>query len=262
MYKIAICDSNTETRTDIAKMISTHSKAKELSVSTVESCEELCDIIMNGKSFDLIILAVSSGRMSGIRLGQILRSELNDSTTQILYIADKEECTIQLFELHPLNLIVKPIDQNKLYACIDEGMSLSNSVDGCLGFTANHIEYMIPFREIRFVESRNKHIIVHSIRGDYSFYGKLDEVCCSADFIRIHKSYLVNSCYVRLMKADSVELDCKTALPISRTYRKLIRSNICALNTQNEKPLLMHSETARINRMDHLKLGSSSRVMT
>ena len=226
MYKIAICDEDLHIKEEIIQMLCQHHMASELYVTAVDSCEELCDMIMNGRYFDLIVLSVMSDSMNGIRLGRKLRSKLHNYTTQLLYISDESDCALQLFDLHPLNFIVMPVRQTKLYECLDDAMRLMRDCDGCLYFTVNHIDHMIPYRDIFFLESSNKRIIVHTKDGDLMFYGKLDEVCCPADFVRIHKSYLVNCGYVRRLKFDSLALDSTVELPISRAYRKNVRDNL------------------------------------
>lgn len=222
LYKIAVCDDDKNMRDSIAAMLGSHNRASELAITYTESCEDLLDMLMDGRSFDLIIIDIMSGRMDGIRLGRTLRLELNNNMTQILYISDEQHHAMQLFDLRPLNFMVKPLSRRKLLSCVDTAMELCSSADGCLDFAINHTEYMIPFREIRFVESSNKQVIVHSVSGDFSYYGKLDEVNVSEDFVRIHKSYLVNSRYVRLLRSDSVSLDGEV-LPISRSYRRAVR---------------------------------------
>lgn len=223
MYKIAVCDDDRSVRVGIAEMLREHERSYEFSVTPVEGGEELRDMIMDGRSFDLIILDSRLKGCDGIRLGHLLRKRLRNSATQLLFIAYESSCALRLFDLRPLNFIPKPVSRAKLYECIDCALSIMHGSGGNLDFTVNRTEYMIPFREIRYIESNNKQLTVHCLGGDYDYYGKLDEVAVPQDFIRIHQSYLVNSSFVRRLRSISLALDCGTELSISRFYRRQVR---------------------------------------
>ncbi|QAT43903.1 LytTR family DNA-binding domain-containing protein [Aminipila luticellarii] len=61
--------------------------------------------------------------------------------------------------------------------------------------------------------------------GHKQFYGKLSEIekRTSSDFIRIHKSYLVNKHYISEYNYGSIKLLNGQVLSITRIYRSEIR---------------------------------------
>lgn len=223
MYKIAVCDDEAKIRKELVAMLKKHPKQEEFSITIAECCDDLCDMLMDGKNFDLIILDIMSDGMNGIELGRKLRTELGNGLTQIVFISSEQGYAMELFEFRPLNFLVKPIIQKNLFSSVDMAMELAAGIEGNLCFAMNRTEHMIPFREIRYIESRNKQLIIHSLHADSTFYGKLNTLQVPSDFVRIHKSYLVNRHFVRMLRFDSLELDCGTELPISRAYRKAVR---------------------------------------
>lgn len=223
MYKIAVCDDEAKIRDVLVRLLQRYPKSEELSITVAECCDDLCEMLMDGLNFDLIILDIMSDGMNGIELGRKLRTELGNALTQIVFISSEQGYAMELFEFRPLNFLVKPIIPKKLYSCIDTAMELAAGLEGNLCFAINRTEYMVPLREIRYIESRNKQLTVHTLHGSNTFYGKLNTLQVSSDFVQIHKSYLVNRHFVRLLRFDSLELDCGTELPISRAYRKALR---------------------------------------
>ena len=229
MYKIAVCDDEAKIRKTLVKMLENHPRAEEFSVTVSECCDDLYDMLVNGRSFDLIILDIMSDGMNGIEFGRRLRNEWKNSLTQMIYISSEQGYAMELFEFRPLNFLVKPIAQKKLLECVDQAMELAAGMEGNLSFSMNRTEHMIPLRQIRYIESNDKLLIVHDVQEENIFYGKLNALEVPADFVRIHKSYLVNSNYVRQLRFDSLMLDCGTELPISRAYRKQVRDCFAAM---------------------------------
>lgn len=45
-------------------------------------------------------------------------------------------------------------------------------------------------------------------------------------FLRIHQSFLVNTLYVRRIQYDRLTLDDGTELPISQSYRRVVRGRL------------------------------------
>ena len=48
----------------------------------------------------------------------------------------------------------------------------------------------------------------------------------SSFFLRIHQSFLVNTLYVRRIQYDRLTLDDGTELPISQSYRRVVRGRL------------------------------------
>ncbi|MDR1773981.1 MAG: LytTR family transcriptional regulator DNA-binding domain-containing protein [Clostridioides sp.] len=80
---------------------------------------------------------------------------------------------------------------------------------------------------IKFFQIKSRIIKIHTINGKIeTFYGSMDELDkeLSGDgFVRIHKSYLVNSKYVKQFSHNKVLLYDESELPVSRTFSKSAR---------------------------------------
>ena len=226
MFKIAVCDNEPEVITHIRKILSGHIHANEFEIRSFSAGETLCAVLHAGEMFDLIILNIELPGLNGVQVGNFLRETLQDSLTQILYISGKEQYAHDLFDVRPLNFLVKPIKPEKLLACLDQAVELRLDRAPVVTFTANKIDYIVPLREIRYFESYNKQIIVHTIKCNYYYYGKIDKLELHAGFLKIHQSFLVNYRFIRSLSYDSLTLDDGTILSISQPYRKIIRASL------------------------------------
>ena len=66
--------------------------------------------------------------------------------------------------------------------------------------------------QIRYIESNAHQLLIHTISGEVALYEKLDvyEKKLHKDFLRVHKSFLVN-------EMKEVTLQDGTVLPVSKT---------------------------------------------
>ena len=85
----------------------------------------------------------------------------------------------------------------------------------------------VPLREIFFFEAREKRIFLRQEHQELNFYDTLSnlEKTLSEDFIRCHKSYLVNRKHILTVdwKAQLIQLSDQIAVPISRNYRGRVK---------------------------------------
>lgn len=237
MFPIAICDDEATACAELKRLLGLHEKTAEFLIYEFHSGEELYGSICAGLTFNLIILDIGLKAMDGVTVGTLLRDQLKDRATEILYISGKQGYAMQLFDLRPLNFLTKPLDEEKFLRCIDTAIELTERNLPCLAFTVQKAIYRVPYRDIRYIESKNKNVIVHAINGEYIFAAKLAEIekeLPVQEFIRIHHSFLIHKLYIRRMKYEQLILDDETALSISQPYRQIVREQLFQMFLRKE----------------------------
>ena len=96
--------------------------------------------------FDILFLDIELGFETGIEVGAKIRSNLKNETMQIVYVSAKEEYAIQLFDIRPMNFLVKPINYKKLAFVLDEYERL-------FGFKSRFFTYNIGKRQYKINEN-------------------------------------------------------------------------------------------------------------
>lgn len=229
MYHIAVCDDEDAIRSQIIRVLKQHPSHNEFTVWEFASGEELIDSLRNGATYFLIILDIELKQTNGIEVGRYLREERKDHMTQVLYISAYEQYAMDLFDVRPLNFLIKPIDESRLSSCVTQAMELAPDLDACLTVFINKQALRIPMRSIRYLESYNKCLTIHTTEGDYKCSQRLNEVLTRLpypDFFQIHQSFAVNDRYVRHIRYDKLTLDNGVELSISQNYRKQVRELI------------------------------------
>ena len=73
-------------------------------------------------------------------------------------------------------------------------------------FRAQGILYVIPLREIIYLEQRKRQVLLYAEQGEYLFYATVQECMVQLDgrFVRCHRSFILNWEQVRSMGSDRI----------------------------------------------------------
>ena len=230
MYQIGVCDDDEIVREQVLRLLSGHPDCGKFRISVYRSGEELLESMEDGQRFDLLILDISLGVRSGVEIGRYIRETLRDNRVQILYISASTRHVLKLFDVRPLNFLIKPLNEKKLLDCVTKALELSSGREEMLTIHPSKQIWRIPLWEIRYLESYNRRLTIHTIHEDVVCGQKLDEVMRELpypEFFRIQHSFAVNAGHVRRIQYDKLVLDDGTELSISQAYRKQVKDLMC-----------------------------------
>lgn len=222
MLCIAICDDEEIFCSQLERELLNSAGQEKLNIEVFYSCEKLYEELQKGTYFDLIFLDIEFQFMNGVDMGKRIREELENERVQIVYVSGRESYAMELFEVRPMNFLIKPISPEAVRACVEKAGKLADTYDLYFEYKAGAAYFRIPYGEILYFESDNRKIRIHTRHGVNELYGKLDdtEQAAPAEFLRIHQSYLVNRMYITYWKAAEVILLNRESLPVSKGYRK------------------------------------------
>ena len=230
MYRIGICDDDKILCGELEEML--YRAAEDLSVKAeVEvwySGESLLSDLQKGTSLELLFLDIELVQQNGVAVGSFIRNEMADMETHIVYISGRESYAMQLFRIQPLDFLIKPISADRLREVVDRSLKQRQNTSLCFEYQKGGSVFRIPTKDIVCFMSEDKKIRAVTRTGQEAFYGKLKKIAedLPPDFMMIHQSYIINRRYVREYAYDAVTMLDGTVLPISKPYRKEIRSKI------------------------------------
>lgn len=235
MFKIAICDDNKLLCTQIEKQIDEFFSTELINydIEVFFSGEEILSNLSEKEKYDLIFLDIELDRINGIHVGRYIREELLDDNTQIAFISAKSSYALDLFQVRPINFLIKPIAKDQIFKIIEKTLELQGRQTKFFCYKSERTEKRVSFRDILYFSSEGKKIFLHMKNGKDYFYGKLcDLTVPSEDFLCIHKSFIVNRHCVIQFRFDRVLLSNSEELPISRIYRKEVRKQLNLLQRE------------------------------
>ena len=228
MFKIAVCDDVASVCNELKTMIMDMKNdliCKEITIDTFYSGEALIDNIKEENLYDLIFLDIELGKINGVEVGHIIRKQMEDYVTKIIYISSKDIYDRQLFDVQPLHFLKKPIDSKKVFDDIQLAMKISEKENRNFEFKSFRNTIKVPYRDILYFESRGRKVFLMGTKNNYTFYGNINslEEVLPKFFIYPNRSYFVNYEFVTCFKFEELIMTDGSIIPISRNKRKEIR---------------------------------------
>jgi len=235
MLHIAVCDDETNIGAKLERsLIDILSKLNiKYEIDVFFSGVEFIKAMETGSHFDLIFLDIefTQNEINGVEVGRHIRNVHKNHLASIVYISWENKYAMQLFDIQPLNFLVKPLQYEKIDEVIRKFLTIAGFMSGEFTYKAGHNSFKVLIRDIVYIESNDRKLILHLSGGKKEdFYGSLktayEEQLKKFDFLFIHNSYVVNYDYISALKIDQVILlDGVTSLPISKHRKNDVRAH-------------------------------------
>ena len=186
-------------------------------IDMVDNVESAVDLISRSPDFFLVDIRLSNNS-NGISLGE----KLNKHRIPFIYITANNEIDVikRAASTKPQTYITKPFNERDVIAAVEviRGQ-YSSSVFFNVLTPKGKVE--IPLNEILYFEADGSYTKIVTADQTYLKRVSLKEILdnVTIDFIRIHRSYIVNVQQITSRKANSVFIG-ETELNISRSYKK------------------------------------------
>lgn len=229
MIRIAICDDKKYICTQLKDiLVGLGLKLlEEIDIDIFYSGEELYEAVSKDVYYHIIFLDIELEIMDGIEVGNKIRNQLFNESTQIIYISGKDSYAMELFKVRPLDFIIKPLDNEKIEKALVLALRLIDKSKGNFKYKFESSTYNLLIKDILYFESKNRQVKIYTQNGIKEFYGTLIDTFDKVkdyDFVKIHKSYLINYNHVIKFEYHQVTMSDKQVLPISQSNRKDFRA--------------------------------------
>lgn len=224
MIRIALCDDNSTYIDELYKIISTVCTSENIDVEIIKfTCgEDLLNFYKNKKNcFDIVILDILMNGINGIETAKSIRSF--DLSVPIMFVTSSKEYALDSYDVSAFSYILKPFDfktiKSKLLTLIDIVYANKNNI---LSIKSNQDIYTISLSETVYFESNLRKVNVYdSSKNVISFYSKLSNIekdIFDHNFIRCHRSFLVNLSYIKNIIGSNIITTTGSTIPISQKY--------------------------------------------
>lgn len=221
---IAICDDIAEDIKRLSEALYAYDASFKI-ISYTDGQALLDDFLDCKHATDILFLDICMPGMDGIKTAERIRNEKKD--VKIIFITSSNEYYPQAYEVFAFNYILKPLDSDKLYRILDQALDelkRESNQKICISYKSR--VYSIDYRDILYIESRDKFILFHKTDGGtLQCYGKLDTIekeLPPESFIRCHKSFIANTSHITEMGGNYFGIG-QVVISISKKYLKLAR---------------------------------------
>lgn len=201
----------------------------------------LCELEQTG-NMEIIFLDIQMAGINGVETAKAIRKR--DTRVVLIFVSSYDQYCKELIEIQPFAFIDKPISESRINQVLDYAVKTRLMVGESFCFSAHRIQYNIPLSEIRFFQSDRRIIRIDTLHTstlteEYIFYGKLEKVeetinkTC-VKFLRIRKSFLVNTHYIVEYAANKVVLDNGMILEIGKNYKETVKKYYLTMLKERE----------------------------
>ena len=235
MIRIGICEDVPEELHRQARMVQgvMAKLSKNSKLFAFQSGEDLLFEMDVSGNMDIVFLDIEMQGIDGIKTAEAIRQK--DTRAVLVFVSAHEQYFKAMIDVHPFAFISKPVSEKRVGEVLEKILSTEVTLDDCYSFSYHKKQYRIPLAEIRYFQSDKRMIYVDTIHESiltdgYQFYGKLEDVeeaigGMNIKFIRVRKSFLVNSQYIMEYAADKVVMDNRLIVEISKNYKENVRSH-------------------------------------
>lgn len=235
--RIAVCDDEEVQQNLLKKYLEEWALRNHIPMDAVlfPSAEAFLFAWEDDKNYDLLILDIEMGKISGMELAGNIRRQ--DDDIPILFVTGYDKYMAQGYEVSALHYLLKPIHKEKFFAVMDKLKQKGKPEEKLLFQTDNGV-ISLPVSKIWYVEARAHQCILYTAEEEYTLHSSIGEMTryleSRKELIRCHRSYLVNIQHIASIIKSELILDDKRSLPISRSEQKKVNQAFLAFYAKKE----------------------------
>lgn len=221
MLRIGICDDTAAARENLRLLCLKHFRLEEPEFFEFSTGDGAVRWLKGHPgALDLLFLDIEMPGRSGMEAAEAIRAF--DREVLLAFVTGYTDYVYDGYAVGAVGYLVKPVSEEKLSSLLDRAAAALEQRAPAV-YTLRNAQGMfkVPLREILYAASDRRQVTLTTSRGDYTFYGKLDDVAAQlgAGFVRIHQRYLVNARAVSAVVGASVQVG-EARLPISRSLHQ------------------------------------------
>jgi len=208
LIKIAVCDDDKAAREHIVSLIK--EQIQDAEIVTFVAGEEMLKV---QSGFDITFLDVEMRKVSGMDVANHIRQEEQGGKKSIIiFVTGYEKYMNNAFDVLAFHYLLKPIDEEKfrnvLERALKELYAAEERTKRYILVKSSGAQQKVYIKDIYYIESANKKVIIHTKAGVLNSYGKMDEFqqMTGSGFYRCHRCYLVNMEQIVSYNADTIKV--------------------------------------------------------
>jgi DNA-binding LytR/AlgR family response regulator len=219
---------------------------ESVSAKMVEMLAEKTGLLLVKKSFssaqesmpwlakndvDLLFLDVEMPGISGIDLLKVLARR-----PEVIIISSNPDYAIDAFEFSVADYLLKPVkDYNRFLQAVNKVAARLNKsgieTNSSIFVKLDSLLHKLDIDDIQWIEAFGDYIKIQTcdqLHVVYSTIKKIEEKLDSKKFVRIHRSFIINTLKISNLSANNLEIN-KRIIPIGETYKDALLQRLSIL---------------------------------
>ncbi|MBQ7147916.1 MAG: response regulator transcription factor [Pseudobutyrivibrio sp.] len=222
MYHAAICEDERDIASYIEKTLASEFAKHNIQVEfdIFYNGNKLLEMIDEHYHFDLVFMDIEMPEIDGISICRKIRQTNEDSL--VVFISNKDELVFSTFEVQPFRFVRKSHYDSllpELVNALDTELARRNPSNIQIVEPRSKDIFSFDVNKIQYVEAQGKNCLIHSVGNITEIkisLSEIEELLKDYEFIKPHRSYLVNYKFITSIKKNNLELTTSELIPISR----------------------------------------------
>ncbi len=208
--RIAVCDDDKAAREHIVSLI--QEQGADTEITAFAGGEEM---LRAKEEFDIMFLDIEMEGTSGLetarRLRRIEEKEGREKSV-LIFVTGYERYVYDAFDVSAFQYLLKPLQKERFAAIFARAWKEASAVRrrsaAYLFVKSAGMQRKVYLKDILYIESADKKVVLHTKTGILETYGKMNEWerAVGGGFYRCHRCYLVNMEQIVSYGADHLEV--------------------------------------------------------
>lgn len=222
MLKVALCDDEISVLNEVRILLDQYrvERNKDIEYVAFQSPLTLLSEIERGARFDILFLDVLMPGETGIDAAGEIRNY--DSNVKIIFLTSSAEYAVQSYAVNAYFYQLKPIWKESFFRLMDSAIAACEKDEShSLILRCKTGITRIDLKHLEYCEVIHHTLLLHLASGKViESVGSMDELAKQlavyGNFLRPHRSYLVNLDYVQSLSYQAITLSCLAKIPLPR----------------------------------------------
>lgn len=216
----------------IARRILRNHLAKTEGFTVAGECSTAmeCFALLQRQKTDLLFLDIQMPQLTGLEFLRSLHHR-----PKVIIVSAHREYALEGFELDVLDYLLKPVSFERFLKALDKFRQVqpqpalfeTPEVPDHLFIRADRKTVKLILSDVHYIESMSDYLKIHTGEGVIITKEKIGviEQKLPGHFLRIHRSFILNSHHLQAFTHESVEV-CGKELPVSRSFRQEVMDKL------------------------------------
>lgn len=220
MIRAAFCDDDMSVLDELKRLMDQYCEKnnREIEYAAFYSSLELLEEIEKGVRYNILFLDMILPNENGINIAKEIRQY--DSVVKIIFLTASSEFAVQSYTVDAYFYQLKPIWKDIFFRLMDSAVLecqkerqkslILNCKSGLTRIELDRLEYCEVLGRTLLLHMENGRVL-ESIGSMDKLYGQLSQY---KNFVRPHRSFLINMDYIRKISYKAITMENLTELPI------------------------------------------------
>ncbi len=242
MLQLAVCDDNIGELSNMVQLINQYRAERHINCEYAAFLNgfDLVSALEKGKRFDIYCLDIIMPGFMGIDVAKEIRAF--DKTAPILFFTSSPEFALESYSVKAINYVLKPISKEKLFFTFDDMLEQikTEKNDDVIVVKSNEGIQKILISNLVFAEVIGRNVLYHLLSGKViecteNFSSVCDNLLKYGQFIKAHRSYIVNMQYVDTIENHQLTLQTLSSIPVAQGKAREIKETYLAYQMEGER---------------------------